>query len=158
MKITIAAATLAIAAATQVQAEAFSADGTASGQSKSEYIEVGADHLILNSRIEYSKFEMENAANPMKDLSGPCFGVVELRGGAAEGNGVCVLNGLEGDSVVLGWTARRVDPRGQVAGYWTVNTGTGRWLQASGGGTFLSNVNQANGAATNTLKGAVALR
>jgi hypothetical protein len=31
-------------------------------------------------------------------------------------------------------------------------------LQASGGGTFISNVNRANGAATNTLKGAISLR
>jgi len=39
-----------------------------------------------------------------------------------------------------------------------VNNGAGQWLQASGAGTFVSNVNRANGTATNRLKGAVTLR
>lgn len=158
MKIAIAAAAVALAAATQADAEAFNADGVANGQSKTETIELGADHVVLNTRIDYSKFEMTNPTHPMNQLSGPCFGVVEIRGGAAEGGGVCVLSGLEGDSVLLGWNARRVNPKGQIAGYWNVNTGTGLWLQASGGGTFLSSVNPANGTAVNTLKGAVTLR
>lgn len=112
----------------------------------------------MNSRVNYTKFEMDDPTNPMNRLSGPCFGVLEIRGGAVEGNGVCVLDGLEGDRVLLGWVARRVDPWGQVIGYWTVNSGTGLWLQASGGGTFTSSINRANGTATNTIKGAVTLR
>lgn len=158
MKIAIAAVAIALAATAQAGAEAFNADGVANGQSQTETIELGADHVILDTRINYSKFEMTNPAHPMNQLTGPCFGVVEIRGGAAEGGGVCVLKGLEGDSVLLGWNARRVNPKGQIAGYWNVNTGTGTWLQASGGGTFLSSVNPANGTAVNTLKGAVTLR
>lgn len=94
----------------------------------------------------------------MNQLSGLCFSGIEVRGGAAEGNGVCFLTGLEGDIMVMGWVARRVDPRGRIAGYWTVNSGTGLYLQASGGGTFLSQTNPANGSATNTIKGAITLR
>lgn len=154
----LAIAAFAVAAATQGHAEAFDSDGVASGQSTSELIEFGADHKVLNSRINYSRFEMVNKTHPMNQLSGRCFGTVELRGGAAEGNGVCVLDGLEGDRVLLGWVARRMNPKGELIGYWTVNNGTGLWLQASGGGTFTSNVNQANGAATNRIKGAVTLR
>ncbi|QIE46507.1 hypothetical protein G5B38_13790 [Pseudohalocynthiibacter aestuariivivens] len=158
MKITMTLAALAVAVAAQAQAEAFDSDGVASGVSKSELIEFGPDHKVINSRISYNKFEMENKTHPMNQLSGPCFGTVEVRGGAVEGNGVCVLDGLEGDRVLLGWVARRMNPKGELIGYWTVNNGTGMWLQASGGGTFRSNVNQANGTATNTLKGAVTLR
>ena len=101
---------------------------------------------------------MAAETHPLNQASGPCFGTMEIRGGAVEGNGVCVLDGLEGDRLLLGWVARRIDPRGRIAGYWTVNGGTGVWLQASGGGTFLSEVNEANGTATNTIKGAVTLR
>lgn len=139
-------------------AQAFTADGMAIGQSSTEVIELGADHMVMNSRVDYNRFEMEDETQPMNQLSGPCFGTLEARGGAVEGGGVCVLQGLEGDSVVLGWVARRMDPSGRIAGYWTVNHGTGTWLQASGGGTFLSSVNPANGAANNILKGAVTLR
>lgn len=143
---------------TGAHAQAFISDGTAVGQAEMDVVEFGSDHRVVNSTIEYSRFEMANETHPLNQMSGPCFGVMEMRGGAVEGNGVCVLDGLEGDRVLLGWVARRVDPRGRVAGYWTVNAGTGSWLQASGGGTFLSEVNQANGAATNTIKGAITLR
>ena len=143
---------------TAAQAAPFNSDGVASGQSQSEMIAFGADHMIVNSRTEYSKFEMSDPTHPMNQMTGTCFGTLEMRGGAVEGNGVCVLDGLEGDRVLLGWVARRVDPKGQVIGYWTVNNGTGLWLLASGGGTFVSNINRANGTATNTIKGAITLR
>lgn len=158
MKHVFAAAVVTIIAATQAHAEAFTSDGVATGQSKSEIVEFGADHTIIHLRVNYSAFKMEDATHPMNALKGPCFGVLEMRGGAVQGNGVCVMDGLEGDRVLLGWVARRINPRGEVVGYWTVNNGTGQWLQASGGGTFLSNINRANGTATNTLKGAVTLR
>ncbi|QGY00074.1 hypothetical protein EI983_18110 [Roseovarius faecimaris] len=147
-----------ISISTKAYAEAYESDGVATGQSNSEITEFSADHTIMNTRTVYSKFDMADATNPMSKLTGPCFGVMEMRGGAVEGNGVCVFDGLEGDRVLLGWTARRLDPQGQVHGYWTVNSGTGLWLQASGGGTFTSKVNRSNGAAKNTIKGAITLR
>jgi hypothetical protein len=158
MKHILATAALAVIAATQSHAEAFTSDGVAAGQSKSEIVEFGAHHTHMHLRGTYSEFKMEDVTHPMNALKGPCFGILEIRGGAVQGNGVCTLNGLEGDRVLLGWVARRINPRGEIIGYWTVNNGTGQWLQASGGGTFVSNVNRANGTATNTLKGAVTLR
>ncbi len=154
----LAIAAFAVIAATQGHAEVFNSDGVASGQSTSEWIKFGPDHNILDTRVHYSKFEMDDKTHPMNQMSGECFGVVEMRDGAAEGNGVCVLDGLEGDRVLLGWVARRTMPESELTGYWTVNRGMGLWLQASGGGTFTSKVNQVNGAATNRLKGAVTLR
>lgn len=159
MKRTLTAATIAaLCAAGHANAQAYTSDGTAKGQSTTEVIEVGGDHMFMNIRTTYNSFEMEDSTNPMNKLSGPCFGVLEVRGGAVEGNGVCVLDGLEGDRVTLGWNARRRDPQGNIHGYWHISSGSGRWLQASGGGTFMSNVNPANGTATNTLRGAVTLR
>lgn len=158
MKPNFVLAALAIAVAAQAHGEAFATYGVGKGQSKSEVIEVGADHMIINSNTIYSQFEMEDPTHPMNQLKGPCFGVMEVRGGAVNGNGVCVLDGLEGDRVLLGWHAERRDPKGQIHGYWTVNSGSGLWLQASGGGNYVLNVNRANGTATNTLKGAITLR
>ena len=154
----LAAAAIAGLAAAGAHAQAFISDGVATGQAETEIIEFGADHLVMNTRTTYTAFEMTDETHPLNQMSGPCVGTMEARGGAVEGNGVCVLNGLEGDRLLLGWTARRMDPKGRIAGYWTVNAGTGRWLQASGGGTFLSEVNRANGTATNALKGAITLR
>lgn len=150
-----AAFTLAAAAA---HAQAFISDGTATGQADSELIEFGADHSVMDMQVTYSKFEMSDPTNPMNALSGPCFGALEMRGGAVEGEGVCVFDGLEGDRVLIGWEARRMDPRGRITGYWTVNKGTGLWLEASGGGTFVSTVNPANNTATNALRGSITLR
>lgn len=146
---------LAFVTSTQAFAGAFVSDGVATGQAEIETTEFSSGHTIMNTTTLYSKFEMEDETHPMNKLKGPCFGVMEVRGGAVEGNGVCVFDGLQGDRVLIGWTARRMDPKGQIHGYWTVNAGTGLWLQASGGGTFTTKVNEANGAATNTLKGAV---
>lgn len=158
---TIRAALAAIAAAmlaAEAHAEAFITDGVASGQAETEVIEFGADHFVMNSRVTYSTFKMSDETHPLNQMTGPCVGTMEVRGGAVEGNGVCVLDGIEGDRLLLGWVARRMDPKGRIAGYWNVNAGAGRWLQASGGGTFVSEVNRANGTATNTIKGAVTLR
>lgn len=152
------AVALAVTGAAQALAAPFHSDGVATGQSTSEITEFSSDHRVMNARTTYTRFEMEDPTNPMNQLKGPCFGVMEMRGGAVEGNGVCVLDGLEGDRVLLGWTARRMDPKGRIHGYWTVNSGTGLWLKAAGGGTFTSQVNPANGAATNTLTGAITLR
>lgn len=157
-RIFIAATVAALSTAGLVSAQAYTSDGTAKGQTQTEVIEVGGDHMFMNIRTTYNRFEMEDSTNPMNNLSGPCFGVLEVRGGAVEGNGVCVLDGLEGDRVTLGWNARRRDPQGNIHGYWHISSGSGLWLQASGGGTFSSNVNPANGTATNTLRGAVTLR
>ncbi len=158
MKIKFALVAIAISASTQGHAKAFNSEGVSNGQSKTEITEFGSDHLIMDTQTTYSKFEMKDPTNPMAMLNGSCFGVMEVRGGAVEGNGVCVFDGLEGDRVLLGWNARRIDPKGQIHGYWTVNSGTGIWLQASGGGTFISNVNRSNGTATNMMKGAISLR
>lgn len=158
MKKIFTTAAVIVLAATQSFAGALTADGVATGQAASEMIEFGADHRIMHSRVNYTKIEMDLATHPMNALKGPCFGILEMRGGAVQGNGVCVFKGLEGDSVLLGWVARRINPKGEVIGYWTVNNGTGQWLQASGGGTFVSNVNPSNGTAVNTLKGAITLR
>lgn len=154
----LALAAILAASAAMAHAQALMSDGVARGQARMEIVEFGPDHQVINSRVEYTKFEMVNDTHPMNQLTGPCFGALEIRGGAIEGNGVCILDGLEGDRLLLGWVGRRVDPRGRIAGYWTVNAGTGIWLQASGGGTFLADTNPANGAATNTIKGAITLR
>jgi hypothetical protein len=151
-------AILAIATASQAQAKAFNSAGTATGQARNEIIEFGADHSVVNSSVTYNRFEMLDTTNPLAQMKGKCIGVMELKGGAVDGNGVCILDGLEGDRVLLGWTARRVDPRGRIRGYWTVNSGTGLWLQASGGGTFISETNPANGSTTNMISGAITLQ
>lgn len=158
MKLKMTCAVLAALMTTQASAASFNADGKATGTSKTQVIEIAADHMILDSRTEYASFEMVDTTNPMSQLKGECFGVIEVRGGAAEGGGVCVLDGLAGDQVLLGWTARRLDPRGSIHGYWTVNSGKGTWQQASGGGTFSSRTNPSNGTSENTIKGAITLR
>ena len=159
MTIRAALAAIAIlASATGAHAQAFTTDGVATGQARTEVIAFGADHMVMNSHVDYTVLKMDDDTHPMNLLKGPCFGTMEARGGAVEGNGVCVLDGLEGDRVLLHWVARRMDPQGRIAGYWTINAGTGLWLQASGGGTFVSEVNRTNGTATNTIKGAITLR
>lgn len=153
----ILAALLAVAA-TAAHATAFNADGTAEGQQTSTVTEFGPDHRVVSSTTTFSSFDMNDETNPMNNLKGDCFGTIEVRGGAIEGGGYCVFDGLEGDRLLIQWQGRRVDPRGRTVGYWTVNAGTGLWLQASGGGTFVSQVNPANGATTNTLRGAITIR
>ena len=87
MKTKVIAAVIALAAATQAKAAPFNADGVATGQSRTEIVEFEGGHVILNSHVDYATLEMEDPANPMNLLSGSCFGVVEIRGGAASGGG-----------------------------------------------------------------------
>ena len=153
-----AIAVAATLAATQAHAQAYISDGIATGQSDTRTIALAENHLVLDTRINFSRLEMVDETHPMNQLKGNCFGAIEIRDGAAEGNGICVLDGLNEDQVVLGWVARRMDSSGAMSGYWTINAGKGIWLQASGGGTFTMTTNPANGAAANAIKGAVTLR
>lgn len=151
-------AAIAMSASTHANAAPFDTDGTGTGQANNEIIEFAPDHSVVNLRVNYSKFEITDTTHPLNQMSGPCFGTIEIRAGAVEGNGVCVLDGLEGDRVLIGWIARRIDSNGRISGYWTVNHGIGLWAEASGGGTYTTNTNDANGATSTTLKGAVTLR
>jgi len=153
-----ALAVAAVLAATQAGADAFISDGIATGQSRTQTIVLGKNHMVLDTRVNFSVLTMVDDTHPMNQLSGDCFGAIEVRDGAAEGNGICVFDGLTGDRVVMGWTARRMDTSGAISGYWTINAGSGIWLQASGGGTFTMTTNPANGSAANAIKGAVTLR
>ena len=54
--------------------------------------------MVMNSRVDYNRFEMDgrNPADEPAERPRPVVGTLEVRGGAVEGGGVCVLQGLEG--------------------------------------------------------------
>ena len=145
----------AVLAATPVLADTYDGSGTGTGQSVTEIIEVAPGHMVMNARTDYAKFDFGDG-NPMSAMAGPCFGSFEVNMGVTTGGGKCVLSG-GGDTAVLQWTAEAVDEKGGLHGAWSVRGGTGKWAEASGGGTFISVTDPATGMATNTIEGALRL-
>lgn len=137
-------------------AGAIDAAGTATGQSATTITMVSDGHMIMNANTDFSGFSAADPNNPMNNMSGPCFGAVEVKMGVATGGGLCDWSdGTE--RAVISWTAERIDAEGRMYGVWSVEGGTGDWAMVSGGGMFTSFTDRATGAAENTVTGAISV-
>ena len=137
-------------------AGAIDAAGTAKGQSTTTMTQISEGHMVMNANTEFSGFAAADPGNPMNNMSGPCFGAVEVKMGAASGGGLC--DWTDGtDRALISWMAESIDAEGRMYGAWSVKGGTGPWANASGGGMFTSLTDRSTGATENTVTGAISL-
>lgn len=134
-----------------------SVSGTGYGKAANTVHMVSEGHMLVEMSTAYDKFELEDAENPMNGMSGPCFGAMEVKGGAVSGGGRCLYTDADGDTVSMQWTPEKMGEDGAIMGVWSVSGGTGKWMEASGGGEFSSRTDQTSGENVNTVSGAVML-
>ena len=146
-----------VLAATGVHAETMMTKGKGMGQASLETMQLGENHMVMHTNTAYSTYEMEAADDPMQGMSGPCFGSMEVMAGKVSGGGHCAFTHANGDMAAIKWTATGMSPEGAITGDWEVTGGTGKWMGATGGGTFSSMTDQATGANENTVEGEVTL-
>ncbi len=142
----------AILAVTPAFAETFSSGAVGTGTSSNEPVPIAEGHIVMRTSASYSMFEVA-AGHPLEGASGPCFGAVEIKGGAVSGGGNCVYDTASGDKAVMVWTATGLGADGALTGDWSVSGGSGAWSGASGGGTFSSLTNPETGKFVNTITG-----
>ena len=147
------AAACCIAAGTAALPGEIASSGMGKGMSKNTPHALGEAHILVQMHTEYEDFTFEAEGHPMTGMSGPCFGAIEMKAGAVSGGGKCLYTDAEGDMVTMDWMAGAMDPSGVMTGTWAVSGGTGKWMAASGEGTFSSMTNQETGENANTVSG-----
>ena len=146
-----------VAAASAAQADTMMTKGKGMGQSSQEVMALGENHMLIHTSTSYDTYQMDSADDPMQGMKGPCFGSMEVMAGKVAGGGHCAFTHMNGDMASIKWTATGMSPEGAVTGDWEVTGGTGKWMGATGGGTFSSMTDQATGASENTVEGEVTL-
>lgn len=146
------AATAALASAASFNA---AATGTATGESIA--YEIAEGHMVIHNMSQYTAMQTSDPANPMNGATGPCFGVVEMIQGAVSGGGKCVFTDLQGDHMVIDWTAEGATPEGGSSGTWTLVGGSGKYHGGSGGGAFQTTGMMPDSTEINAITGEITL-
>ncbi|UWQ21172.1 hypothetical protein [Jannaschia sp. W003] len=131
--------------------------GTGHGQADNTMHAVAEGHMLVELRTIYDDFQLDDPANPMNGMTGPCFGAMEVKAGAVAGGGRCLYTDADGDMVSMQWTPSGLGADGAVTGDWSVTGGTGKWVEASGSGDFSSLTDPGTGRNVNTVSGTVTL-
>lgn len=126
----------ALVTASGAMAETVMVKGTGMGSSDSMQMPVSDGLVVVHNRTSYDGFDTEDPESPFASLSGSCFGATLVEAGAVSGSGNCHYTDADGDQAVMAWTATGMSEEGRVSGDWSVVGGTGKWAEASGGGTF----------------------
>ncbi len=143
-------------AASVVSAESFDAYGTGHGISKNVTHVISESLIVIEARTEYDRFEVNDPSNPLASVTGPCFGSIMIKARQVSGGGYCHYTDADGELAIISWTPQAVSAEGQTMGIWSVEGGTGKWDGASGGGAFSAG-EDASGAYSNSVKGAITL-
>lgn len=147
-----AAAVSALAVA--AQADMMDVAGVGHGQSMNEVTAINDGLVVVKVDTMYEHFESENPDNPLASVTGPCFGSMVIKAGVPQGGGNCNYSDADGDAVVMSWTAEAITEDGYTTGTWEIAGGTGKWAEASGGGTFRAGTD-ADGMYSNTVTGEI---
>lgn len=119
-----------------VSAAAFDAKGTGTGTSMNEAVPIHDGLVLVKVSSMYDGFETDMADNALATAKGPCFGTMIIDKGAVSGGGACNYTDADGEAIVISWTPSGFNDEGRTLGTWEVIGGTGKWMEASGGGDF----------------------
>jgi hypothetical protein len=155
MKKFVTLATLCATAGLAQAGESYSSTGMIKGQSTAAIHAISEGHVAFELLSTQDVFEMDAEGHPFSGMSGNCTGAAEVKGGSANGGGMCFYAAENGDTAVNSWTVNAVDQTGAIHGRWIMVGGTGGMAGINGGGTYKSVTNRETGEQTITLTGAV---
>ncbi|NKB53533.1 MAG: hypothetical protein GKR97_15155 [Rhizobiaceae bacterium] len=154
-KLLLASAVLAVAMVSANASETFNIGGVGKGTNQTMMEIVGDGHMLLNTVSTYESFESADTSNPFENMNGKCWGAIEIKVPSASGHGNCVFTDTSGDKHYNMWTAKGLSKDGALVGTWALIGGTGKYENASGGGTFHSMTDRKAGTFVNTVSGAL---
>lgn len=154
MRTTAALAAGLILLAPPVRAETeFDAASVWTGENKAEMFKITDDHSVMLTKTLFEKVEASDATSPMAGATGQCFGLVDLQASGVSGNGYCNGTDKEGQRFVIRWNATGTGEGGALTGDWQLLGGAGKWIGATGGGSWSSVIDEATRHETNTVSG-----
>lgn len=139
-------------------AETYNAGGVAKGKNQTTIEIVSEGHMLMHTVSTYGSFQATDSGSPYDGMTGKCWGAVEIKVPGASGGGNCAFTNASGDKNFNSWSVKGLGKDGALLGTWTVLGGTGKYQNASGGGTFNSLADRNTGMFVNTIEGALTLK
>lgn len=136
-------------------ADSYDISGSTVGKSTSSYVPMGESHVYVDLN---SKYTLPDNGTPMAGMAGECMGYMQIAVGAgAEGSGMCVWTDGDGDTWFGPWDVNGMGADRSTQGTWYVAGGTGKFANATGGGTFTSLTDPQSGDSALDVSGSVTL-
>lgn len=144
-----------IVMASTAYADSYDISGSTVGTSNSKYVPMGETHIYVDLN---SKYTLPDNGTPMAGMAGECMGYMQIAvGSGAQGSGMCVWTDGEGDTWFGPWDVKGMGADRATQGTWYVSGGTGKFANATGGGTFSSVTDPQSGDSALDVSGSVTL-
>ena len=104
---------------------------------------------ISNSGV----MNLEDSSNPLNGAQGSCGGSALIQNGKVTGSGFCIYTDSDGDQSIVSWTAQALNKSGGNDGVWEFVTGTGKYANASGGGSYSNQPSEDRTTSVNSIIG-----
>ena len=127
-----------------VQAQEYDMTGKVNSVSKHNVQTIADGHMVLFATMEEPVVAEDYADTPWKGGAGICGGVVEIKGKAMKGNGVCTFTDADKEKFVLAWEAQEMNEKGEPKGAWKITGGTGKYAKAEARGSYTNLPNEPN--------------
>ncbi|MBX2880972.1 MAG: hypothetical protein KTR32_13605 [Granulosicoccus sp.] len=134
-----------------------SMDGTISTQDSTEMMPVDDAHIVIRSNNS-GTIAFSDETHPMHGATGGCSGTMLMAKGNLTGGGYCTYKDTAGDSSIVKFTATGMNEKGGTSGTWEMVGGTGKYIGATGGGTYNAVPNEERTASVNTITGDLKLK
>ena len=138
--------------------ETYNAGGVAKGTNQTTIEVVSEGHMLMHTVSTYESLETTDANSPYNGMTGKCWGAVEIKVPGASGAGNCAFVNAAGEKNFTAWTVKGLGKDGALVGTWAALGGTGKYQNASGGGTFSSLTDRSGGTFVNRIEGALTLK
>ena len=139
-------------------AETYDAGGVGKGTNQTTIEVVSEGHVLMHTVSAYESVVTTDASSPYNGMTGKCWGAVEIKVPGASGGGNCAFVNAAGEKNFTAWTVKGLGKDGALVGTWTAVGGTGKYQNASGGGTFSSLADRTGGTFVNKIEGALILK
>ncbi|WP_424940765.1 hypothetical protein [Aliiroseovarius sp. S253] len=133
----------------------YDVSGTTVGKSENKYMPLGETHVFVDLKSMYT---LPENGSPLDGMTGECLGSMQIAlGSGASGMGVCTWSDADGDTWFGPWNVTGMTPERASVGTWYVAGGTGKFANATGGGTFTTATNPETGDSKLDVLGSVAV-
>lgn len=146
---------IASTAAALAGGTSFDISGTTVGKSQNTYSPLNETDIFVDLSSTYT---LPDNGTPMANMDGECFGYLQIIVGVgAQGSGACIWKDDDGDAWVGPWRVNGMSPERATVGTWYVSGGTGKFANATGGGTFTSLSNPETGDSKLDVSGSITI-
>lgn len=157
---TIIPALLALGCAAAVDAASYDAAATTTVTRSDTPHPVAENDVLVDLHMSFSAFEGDIPDNPLHGMDGECFGSGRFVDGVPSEKSVghCIARNGEDEIAIITYRLIELKPGDAgSSGTWSVEGGTGRWANASGGGDFDQTREAGDATAEMRLSGTVEL-